>query len=844
MKAYLNDDDYENEDDFRKEIQNDDEKRKRRIIIIIIIILIILLLITSCSCTSKFFGKIGDLFRNEGSFNIEDGTNDSEVIKNQELTFDTDYVEMALSDVRTKITFTYKHINPNGFTCSTSDADIATCYVSNNYVIVIPKKVGEVTVYLRTTANGKTYEASTKAVITEANRSISLASESGTINLYYSKYKDVAYTLIGLSGDITISSSDETVAKATAKDGILSITGLKMGSATITLTLQYNGMEYTAKYTLTVVNKKGGSGSSSTGKPSNPNTNPGTTNPENPSNPSESDTPKDPVYKLTITKPNPEIYYLNVYDDKTNPYQITYELTKDDSPLTEPVSVTSDNPNVTFEIVTTLSGGKAIKVIPNSEIKPGDKATITISACGKTVSTTIEFATFTHYLTIDPSTYNLYYTDSEGFKIFDIKTSGLFTKNMKVTPSDDHSSLSICEEGNNTCVQIRVPDVYKQYIEIFYGSLNADGTSDDYDVSNGIAKVTDSLPIRVVLKDSTLGMDLSSITPELLVEASYNGNLIEIKGEKQQVFADNIGRVTINLHKGYKLTLNANYGTINGYFSNGKDTYEVIVGETVDLSEYLAYGIVPNDDCKYYPIKWYEDDKGNRYYLEKGIPVTQDLTLYAVYDTNPEGIEVSITSKKIYLNDVYLFKNQAYYDKYGYYAKIYPGAQGSYVINLYNNSSKDIVIKGMNLEEDNICIPDKGCLNMGYIVKHTPLDANANYYYGNSNERYAILNQEENGIPNGANRYLTSKQIPFGGILGGIQVPKGKGIEISLLWKWVEGKDIYPNDKEKIKEYDEIDTAIGNYAAEKETNSSINDLYKLTISIDFAEDYLWCHKSE
>lgn len=837
MKAYLNDDDYEN-DDFRKEIQNDDEKRKRRIIIMIIIILIILLLITSCSCTSKFFGKIGDLFRNEGSFNIEDGTNDSEVIKNQELTFDTDYVEMALSDVRTKISFTYKHINPNGFTCSTSDADIATCYVSNNYVIVIPKKVGEVTVYLRTTANGKTYEASTKAVIKDVNRKISLSSESGTINLAYSKYKDVPYTLIGLSGEVSVTSSDETVAAAIVKDGILSITGLKTGTSTITLTLQYNGVEYTAKYTLTVTNNKGGSSSSSTGtgKPGSPNPNPGSgsTNPENPSDPGT--TPpevKDPVYNLTMTKPNPDTYYLNIYND-TNPYYITYELTKDNVPTNDEVTISTDNSNVKVEIVTTSTGGKVIKVTPNSEVNPGDKATITISAHGKTVSTTIEFGIFTHSLTIEPTSYDLRYTDSGGEKIFTIQTSGIFTKNMTVTASSDHSALIICEEPgsieNNTCVYVSVPEEYKSYIDIYYGE------ADDY-ASNGTAKVTDSLPIRVVIKESVLGTDLTDIITKLQVSASSYGEAIKVNG-------DNSEEVTINLKKGYKITLNANNDVIKGYFSNEKDTYEMTVGETINLSEYIAYGIVEGDDCKYYPIISYNtqpDGLGETYKLTD-IQVEEDLTLYAIYDTEPENTGVSIISKKIYLNDVYLFNNEAYFNKYNEYAKIYPGAKGSYVINLYNNSSNDIVIKGMHLEEDNICIEGKGCLNMGYIVKYTPLDTNTdpNYYYGNSNERYEILNTEKNKTPNGFNRYLVSKQIPFG---TGIQVLKGKGIEISLLWKWVEGEDLYPNDKEKIKEYDEIDTAIGNYAAEQE-EGSINDLYNLTVSIDFVEDYLWCHKSE
>ena len=141
---------------FFKEFHNNDQdvtsedKRKRRIILYIIIVIILLLLITSCSCTSKFFGKIGDMFRGESNYTIDNTTDNQEVVKNKELQFDTDNTEMALSDTSTKISFSYKNINPGGFTCSTSDAEIATCYVANNYVVVIPKKSGDITVYLQT----------------------------------------------------------------------------------------------------------------------------------------------------------------------------------------------------------------------------------------------------------------------------------------------------------------------------------------------------------------------------------------------------------------------------------------------------------------------------------------------------------------------------------------------------------------------------------------------------------------------------------------------------------------------------------------------------------------------
>ena len=247
MKNFLN------EFASKKDVTSD-EKRKRRIILYIIIIIIILLLITSCSCTSKFFGKIGDLFRGESNYTIDNTQDNQEIIKNKELQFDTDNTEMSLSDSSTKISFSYKNINPGGFTCSTSDAEVATCYVANNYVVVIPKKIGDITVYLQTTTNGKTYEASTKVSIKDINRAIELESNSGTFNLKKMQELNVVYRLVGLVGNVTVSSSDEKIAIATANDGILSIKGLKVGEVIFTLSLTYNDRVYTNTYTVKVIN--------------------------------------------------------------------------------------------------------------------------------------------------------------------------------------------------------------------------------------------------------------------------------------------------------------------------------------------------------------------------------------------------------------------------------------------------------------------------------------------------------------------------------------------------------------------------------------------------------------
>ncbi len=241
-----------------KNENKDEEKDKlrRRIMMIVIIILIILSLITSCSCTSNFFGRIGELFRNEGDHPITGEDNDPENIKNKYLKFDTDKMEISLSDSKAKLSFSYRNINPKEFTCTTSDASIATCYVENGYVVINPKSAGTVTVTLKTTANGKSYEATATVTITDPNKYIKLSSTKGTINMAYTKYKSVNYSLVGITGDVTVNISDESIAKAVVKNGVLKITAIKTGKTEITVSINYNGIEYKDTYYLTVINEK------------------------------------------------------------------------------------------------------------------------------------------------------------------------------------------------------------------------------------------------------------------------------------------------------------------------------------------------------------------------------------------------------------------------------------------------------------------------------------------------------------------------------------------------------------------------------------------------------------
>ncbi len=246
--------------------KNDEEKQKKRKIIIRIIIIILLLLLITC-CTSKFWGTIGDLFKNHGHWTVDPDTNDKTIITNEELKFDTTLLQISLSDTKPKLSFTYTKIIPEGFTCTTSDAEIATCYVADGYVVINPKKTGSVTVTLQTETNGKIYRATANVQITDATKGIHLASKFGTMNLIHNNRMNISYTLSGLPDDVKVSSSDDSIAVVSKKaNGLIEVVGLKTGKVTITLEVTYNGKTYQESYTLTITKEQ-------------------TTNPENPDQP-------------------------------------------------------------------------------------------------------------------------------------------------------------------------------------------------------------------------------------------------------------------------------------------------------------------------------------------------------------------------------------------------------------------------------------------------------------------------------------------------------------------------------------------------------------------------------
>lgn len=313
-----------------KNKKDEDSKNtvKKTVMFIILIIIIILSLITSCSCTSNFFGRIGNIFRNDGEVDVDNDNKHRVKVKNQDLVFDTKELEISLSDTAAKLSFSYQNIVPKEYSCTTSDASIATCYVSDGYVVINPKKPGKVTVTLSTDTNGKTYIATSDVTIKDSEKMIKLSSKSGTINLAYTKTKSITYSLVGLTGDVTVTSSDDKIATAVADNGTLKITAYRKGSVEITLSVTYNGQLYKTIYSLKVIDdKKVAINKPDTSKPGdNDNMGEGGDTPgesTNPDDPSKPDKPNPPVEtkssnanlkKLSISWFNFSQFDPNVYD--------------------------------------------------------------------------------------------------------------------------------------------------------------------------------------------------------------------------------------------------------------------------------------------------------------------------------------------------------------------------------------------------------------------------------------------------------------------------------------------------------------------------------------------------
>lgn len=237
-----------------KNYTSENNKKIRRIIKIIIAIIIILLLVRSCS--KEFDWTIGRLFGTSSEHEITEES-DEIIIKNKELRFELNEATINLGASDYKVGFTFDLIKPDKFTCTTSDASIATCHVEDGYVVVKPKKPGVVTVYVQTQANNKTYQASIKVTIEDIHRSLTLSSKSGTIVLSKTNKKIITYNLYNIDGVVTATSSNEQIATTKVGKGVITITAKKIGNCKIVVSVvdKTTNKTFTVVYNLTVINK-------------------------------------------------------------------------------------------------------------------------------------------------------------------------------------------------------------------------------------------------------------------------------------------------------------------------------------------------------------------------------------------------------------------------------------------------------------------------------------------------------------------------------------------------------------------------------------------------------------
>lgn len=837
------------------------DNRKRIITYIIVLIIIILCLLTSCSCTSRYFGRIGDLFRNEEEIIIGNEHGGKETIRNRELTFDIKKLVMSVSDKNGKIGFSYKKINPDKFTCKTSDASIATCYVSDGYVVVIPKKPGNITVTLQAETNDKIYEATAEVTITESNKYIILSNNKGTINLAYSKTKTIGYKLVGINGTVTVTSSDPSIATGYTSNGKLIITGYKKGSVTITLSVTDNGTTYKTDYTLNVINSLTNGNQNkdelltsltvSSGKLT-PNFNPttknyivnigsdvktitveGTVNDgskitytyEGKNYDSFENIPmhegdnvvkiivtasdgKETTYTVTIKKDktgepskpelNGDATLANItsnkgvlsptFDKNVTDYEITVNKNVEDISLTATAS--SNKSSIVYSY-----NNKDYASFKDMPLENGSNV-VFIKVTAEDGTEKIYTVTINKYYVDSEKEYEISY-DSKGSSKNIILYTNMFKDNVKVTSSYDKKTLTICSASNSEIC------------------ININTTSNIIESLDFVGEVTDnaSLPIKILA--NSIGEATIHVT------ATANGVAIDEFD------------INFKVVEKYIVTLKANGGIFNEFeteftfkispedspidLKNYDEPYfEELIDGCLMVHKFIGYAKEGDIDQN---ILYNLTDKNLINYSD----LDGDITLVAIYDME-NATKKESESKTLWLVDVPVFRDKEYFEKYNKEKPIYPGATGEYTMQFINESNDTLIITGMILKEDTICFTNgsiNGCLNMGYIIK----DSANNFHYGKSNT-YDILNNTA-AIKDWANNH-NETTITFDPSTNANTTigPKGSindELEITIHWKWVEIDD----------NSDKLDTLIGNQAAAKLQDESINDLYTLFVGINF-----------
>lgn len=929
-------------------------KQIKRIIVLIIAIIILLFLVRSCS--KEFNWTIGRLFGTASEHEITEESDDITIL-NKNLKFDSKEETITLDDINYKVSYTFNKINPKDFTCTTSDASVAICYVKDGYVVINPKGVGKISVFIEAKANNKIYKASMKINVTDINRSLTLSSKNGTIVLSKTNKKIITYNLNNIDGEVKVASSDESIASVSVSKGTITIIGKKAGNCKITVSVldKTSNKTFQTIYSLKIVNSITESNDKNEKPAPKPSASPETT----PTTPPATEKPvvqKDSNNYLSSIKTSKGELSPKFSKDNTN-YNIDLEnnissidisIKKDSSKSN--IKYTFNNKKITSLSKLTLNVGDNILkievtaennekrvytvIINRKEEQPSNYLT-NLSISGYTLSPKFDKNTSFYSLKVpyNKSNIKLNYTledtkstvsvTNNGVKINDlnnivlnngdnkieltvtdklgakrvyiinaykpVRSIGFFNNSytMYIEQSPYRISYKILEDNieindyNLSDIAINInnfngsytlnkgyisinpaySDINKTFdINISYNNKTAttkltvktynyyiDSPALEYDIAyvNNSGKkhliINNNLLIGSISKTTiTNGFRLS--TPNgAYIDVTANSNIINVGYDSTNsnnnsivvitdaqapgtanitvsgnIFGAEINKYTIKLNiiGKYNVIIDAN----GGFFDSVTDKYTYLVesSETIDLSEFNALKVDDEENCLFFKLDSFNtkaDGTGTKYNKTDIITnFNSDMTIYAIY-TSTSAFEELTSSERLYLTEVDLFHNEEYYEKYNIDKIIYPGAEGSHVMSLTNNTIGKIKITAINFEEDTICVADRQCLNIGYIIK-SALDVNEpyTYFYGDSNN-YKILNKDSNtnhtfGSLTG---YHTENNIS---IDPNIEIEVGETKEISILWQWVDIDD-------------QLDTKIGN------SQSTLGDTYSLTVSIDF-----------
>ena len=198
------------------------------------------------SCTSLFWGKIGNPFNNSTELEIDDDKHLKES-RNDELQFIAPIGETYIGSIY-RIEFTLDKIDAKEFTCTTSDADIAVCIVKGNYVEVYAIKEGNVTISIITETNNKKYIGTHELTIKDESKPVSegvvFTRTKNTIYLNENNTLKIPYKLINIAGDLSVTSSDSSIATVELINNEVIVKAFKEGNVKITLTVTKDGKEY------------------------------------------------------------------------------------------------------------------------------------------------------------------------------------------------------------------------------------------------------------------------------------------------------------------------------------------------------------------------------------------------------------------------------------------------------------------------------------------------------------------------------------------------------------------------------------------------------------------------